>query len=226
MTDKTSQFDQCGVTKLPVFATVRETCATWFGNLETWLTLMILPSVAIVAVTLVLQNVSISSDPEVDQTIASPLLLILMFVIGVPAITAWHRLTLRSEDRSSGRYRRSRREFCYAALHIRIWVAVTVLNGVFFAIVFNLFPLILLEFGDIGVARHPDFAHIRYNHWLQRSIRPGFSGRCRWQRPYLQGVGAEDMGKPMAPDDRFTRSEPPRGAFRLSAKRCHLRHWT
>ena len=153
MTDETSQFDQCGMTKLPAFATVRETCAIWFGNLETWLTLMILPSLAIVAVTLVLRNVSISSDPEVDQTIASLLLSILTFVIGVPAIKAWHRLILRSEDRSSGRCRISRREFCYAALHIRFWIAVTVLNGVFFAIVFNLSPLILLEFGDVGVAR-------------------------------------------------------------------------
>lgn len=153
MTEETSQSDQRGLTKLPVFATLRETYTIWFGNLGTWLKLMILPSLAIVVVILALRNVSISSDPEVDQTVASLLLLILTFVIGVPAITAWHRLILRSEERSAGRYRISRREFCYGALHIRFWVAVTVLNGVFFAIVFNLSPLILPEFGDIGVAR-------------------------------------------------------------------------
>jgi hypothetical protein len=136
-----------------VLATVREVYVIWFRNLGTWLKLMALPSLAIVAAISAFRNVSISSDPEVDQIVVNLLLYILTFGIGVPAITAWHRLILRSKDGTAGRYRISRREFRYVALHIRFWVAVTVLNGVFLAVVFNLFPLVLPEFGNMSSAR-------------------------------------------------------------------------
>lgn len=149
----TELHDRQAQVKLPVRATVYEAYVIWFRNLGTWLKLMALPSLAIVAAFLALRNVSISSDPEVEQIVVNLLLYILTFAIGVPAITAWHRLILRPKDGTAGRYRISRYEFRYVALHLRFWLAVTVLNGVFLALVFNLFPVVLPELGNMSSAR-------------------------------------------------------------------------